>query len=345
MKSRLIITTLIIVQHLIFWSLNTQALPFDNYDYYLPANGLSPQVAATGGINLTNPNFTNTSYYNPSLLAFRKPSTVSISYRLYNEKNTELDEDQLPVGTSLSWHREALSYVGIEAQNFAFNYYSLAMLHHDKGEQYQNRNYLNYYLNGYRVAYGSESGQLAFGVNFTLLSGRSIYYSELETEDNTAVKFIDDRAFGYGFDFGAVVKSNTLAYGFFIPNLLSSIYWRDHDRQSMRRRFITGAQYGTDDSFIVTGLSRKFDFKSPNTYHIGIQQNINVGRIRGEYHEIPIRIGAYSEEPLWKLEHLNYGFGTGIKYGYFTLDISVNTVDNNWNDYYILSSISISVDQ
>ncbi len=337
--NRTLLTTIIMVSTAL-----TFALPIRNYDYYLTENGLSPQVAATGGINLTNPSFTNTSFYNPSLLAFREPSTVSISYRIYHEDETKLNDYDLPEETSLLWHRSAISYIGVEAQNFSFNYYSLSQLNFDEGEQNNDRNYINYYLDGYRISYGSESGQLAFGLNFSFLTGRAVYYRELGVE-NKPTEFIDDKAYGYGVDFGAVIKSNTLAYGLFIPNMLSRIHWSESSRQSMQRRFITGVQYGTDESFIVTGLSRKFDFKSSSTFHVGIQQNIDIGTIRGEYNTVPIRIGAYSEKPLWQLEYLRYGFGSGIRYGYFMLDLSINTTHKDWKNYYILGSISVSIDQ
>lgn len=318
--------------------------PITNYHYYRTANGLSPAVSATGGINLTNARFPNTSYYNPAVLAFRRTSTLSTSLRFYNEKETLLNELGIPENESFQWHSESMAYIGIEAENVAFNYFSMANIEHEYTDHDDFQNYLDYYLDCYRVSYGSKSGMLAFGLNISYLTGRTVYLRETKENNITKVdNFVDEKARGYSLDFGAVVKSNNFSYGLYIPNLMSKLYWSESDNVSLQRRFAAGVQVGNDRSFISSGISRRFRFRSANTYHFGFQQFVQMGTIRGQSYIMPVRLGAYSSESFWKFKDLNYGFGTGIQSGYFHFDISLNTSDFEWDNYYIMTSISMTM--
>jgi len=342
---KIIYTALLIIVYLyISTGLAADKLPITNYHYYRVSNGLSAAVSATGGINLTNASFSNTSFYNPALLAFRDKSTISTTFRIYKDNSSILNQQGLPVNESFQWHKDSISSLGLESEEVAFNYFSMANINFEHQSENGFQNYLDYYLDCYRVSYASKSGSLAFGFNTSFLMGRAVYLRQQIIEDEKIVEaFIDDKAKGYSVDFGAVIKSDNVSYGLYIPNLISKIYWRDSKNNSLCRRLKAGIQVGSDDSFISSSISRKFRFRADNTYHIGLQQSIHVGAIRGGYYKIPIRIGAYSTESLWNYKELNYGIGTAFQQGYFTIDVSVNTVDSHWEDYHITLSISVGM--
>lgn len=321
--------------------------PVRNYHYYTPENGVSAAVTAIGGINLTNASLTNTSYYNPALLAFRKKTTISTTVRTYYEDEMPLDSYGLPTPESSAWNSNFPACISVEAEDVAFNYINFAKLNFEAGNKGNNLNFANYYLNGYRFSYASksETEDLALGFNATFLSSRVVHFKETTADDPYDTVFIDDRGFGYSIDLGGVYKTETFAVGFFIPNMLSKIYWKDDENVSMQSRLHTGVQYGTENSYVVTGYSGRFGFKSDHAYHFGFQQNIRMGTITGEYYTVPLRIGAYADENLRKLNQLNYSFGSGITYRYFDLDFSFSTADNSWNEYLFMATISVSMEQ
>ena len=327
-------------------TLRAADFPVTYYDYWSPLNGYSPEVSATGGLNLTRPHSTHTAFYNPALLAFRDRTTISASMRYNGEDESHFDSRGIPGEGSSSWQRENFSYLGIDSENIGFSYVALASLQMDKrtvSDETEYANYLDYYLDAYRFSFAEKTGLLSFGLNLSLINGRVVYLRErLEGDLQLTEQFVDSRGWGYNLDFGAAVKNGNVSYGLTIPNLLSKVFWEDHENYSFQRRLHAGIQYGEGVNYIVSGLSRKFDFSSNNTYHLGMQQMISFGMIRGQYQYLPLRVGVFAEK-FNNLKRLGYSLGTGYSFSYFQLDLAYVMHDQQEKRYSALFSLSVGL--
>ena len=327
-------------------NLHAGPYPVVFYDYWQVVNGYSPQVAGTGGLNLTEPHTTHTAFYNPALLAFRERTVISGSIRYFKEDETLYAADQLPDRESSKWYRKNFSYLGIDSENVGFSYFSLANLHLEReypaGESTE-RYYLDYYLDAYRLSFAEKSGLLAFGLNLSLLKGRVVYLREsMQEEDYLTEQFIDSPGWGYNLDFGAVVKSDRMSYGLTIPNLLGKIYWKDNPDYTLQRRLHLAAQWGAGENYITGGLTRKFDFKSDNTYHLGFQQAISFGVFRGEYQFLPLRVGLFFEQ-FKNWQDVGYSIGSGYQYSIFQIDISYMMLNQEKKNHSLVAAISVGL--
>jgi len=330
-------------------NLSAITFPVSFYDYQSFSNGYSAEVAGTGGLNLTRPHSTHAAYYNPALLAFRDRTTVTLTYRYNFEKSRVYDNLQMPEHSSIDWYKEDFCYLGIDSENVGFSYLSLANLQLDRmveANDFRERHYIDYYLNGYRLSFADRSGLLAFGLNLTLLSGRVVYFrdsSQIEGKDDGLAKdFIDSRGWGYNIDFGAAVKSGYLSYGLTVPNILSRVYWRDNPDHSLQRRFNLGLQYGSDDDFVTFGLSREFNFSADSTYHLGVQQLLSFGLLRGDYQFVPLRLGLFSEK-FKRIKDLGYSIGTGYNYKVVQIDISYTMLNQENKRHTVLMTLSLGL--
>jgi len=110
----------------------------------------------------------------------------------------------------------------------------------------------------------------------------------------------------------------------------------------MQRRILASVQWGDDNNFITSGISSKFDFSSSSTYHIGLQQNVSLGMIRGEYQIVPFRAGVFSRS-FDSFRNMGFSFGTGYQYSYFQIDAAISTEDTSWDKYYYIVSLSVSM--
>jgi len=342
---------LLLVLFVLFLTANifASSFPISYYDYLNFSNNFSAEVAGSGGLNLTRPHSTDTSYYNPALLAFRETTTISMTYRYLFEKERVYDNLHIPERGSTDWDKDDFCYLGIDSENVGFSYLSFASLQLDRiveNNGVTERHYIDYYLNGYRVSFADRSGLLAFGLNLTLLSGRVVYFRDSILEKGerrgTTGDFIDSRGWGYNLDFGAAVKNGSMSYGLTIPNILGKVYWRDNPDYSLQRRFNLGIQYGTDRDFITFGLSRKFNFSSNSTYHLGLQQLISFGLLRGEYQFMPLRLGLFSEK-FTRIKDLGYSIGTGYTYKILQIDVSYMMLDQEKNRHTILMTLSVGL--
>lgn len=326
--------------------MGADTFPIDFYDYFTVANAFSAEVAGTGGLNVTNPHSSHTSFYNPGLLAFRQTTTLSATLRHFSEGETDYGADQLPESNSNRWFKNGFSYFGMDTENLGFSYFALTKLQMDREirtEEVIERYYVDYYLDAYRFSFADRSGLVAFGFNMTLLAGRAVYLQETIVDQiGVSELFVDSRAWGYNLDFGAVLKSGNLAYGVMVPNLLSRVYWQDNPNYSLQRRLHAGMQFGDDYNYILTGISRKFDLSSDSVYHIGLQQILSFGVIRGDYHYLPLRVGIHAEE-FRRLRDIGYSAGTGYRYSIFQIDISYMMSERENNGYGVLMAISVGL--
>ncbi len=335
----------------VFWlllmiSLQAGSFPVAFYDYHQTVNGYSPEVSSVGGLNLTNPQSSHTAFYNPALLAYRTKTTMSSTFRFFSERTTEYDHRQMPDENSMRWYRDNFSYFGFDSENIGFSYVALANLaierevHH---EDHDERIHTDYYLDAYRFSFADKTGLLAMGFNVSLLAGRVVYLREsIIDEDSYTEQFIDSRGWGYNIDFGAIIKSGSISYGLTIPNLLSRVYWQDNPDHSLERRLHAGFQWGDGENYLVSGYSRKFDLSSQATYHLGLQQIIDFGMIRGGYHSMPLRLGLHTES-FRSLKDIGFSAGTGYQYSVFQIDLAymVDSIERNREVF--LFSLSIGL--
>ncbi|MBW6516730.1 MAG: hypothetical protein K0B81_08990 [Candidatus Cloacimonetes bacterium] len=340
-------TTVLIVYFIgLLSGLNADPFPITFYDYQQVINNYSPQVAAVGGLNITEPTNTHTAFYNPALLAFREKTVITATLRYFSEAKTAYGVDQQPVHDSSKWYRNDFSYLGIDSHNIGFSYVALADLKLERDyetEGESERLYLDYYLDAYRFSFAERSGLLAFGFNLSFLTGRTVYLRELSQDDvYISEQFVDSRSWGYNVDFGAAVKSGGLSYGLTIPNLLSRVYWKDHPSYSLQRRLQAGIQWGEDENYLLAGISRKFDFSSDNLYHFGLERAISFGLLRGDYQYMPLRLGLFTEQ-FNNLKDIGYAFGTGFQYSMLQIDLSYMMIDQEKKNYAVLLSLSAGI--
>ena len=342
----MIITLLAIVFMATGVNLRGDPFPVDFYDYQQVINGYSPQVSAVGGINVTEAGTTHTAFYNPALLAFRDRTTISATMRYLSEEETAYSGNQIPVNESVEWYRNGFSYLGVDSENIGFAFFSVADLEIDReittGEG-TDRYYLDYYLDAYRFSFAEKSGLLAFGFNLTFLTGRTVFLKEQIREEFTiSEQFVDSKGWGYSLDFGAAVKSGSISYGLTIPNLMGKVHWQGQRNYSLQRRLQAGVQWGEGDSYVMSGISRKFALSSETTYHIGLERAINFGVAGGEYQFMPFRVGIFTEK-FDKFKNIGYGIGTGYQYSIFQIDLSYLMADQERKSYSVMMAFTAGI--
>ncbi len=326
--------------------LAANGIPLSFYDYHRPLNGFSPEVTATGGLNVTNPQSSHTAFYNPALLAFRDKTVIAVTARYFSEQKTGYDEKELPEANSIEWYRSDFSYFGFDGEGVGFSYAALADLSLERmvsGEETTERHYADYYLDAYRISFAERSGMLGIGFNLSLLTGRVVYYRESIQDDlHFAGQFTDKRGWGYNMDFGAVVKSGGLSYGLTVPNLLSKLYWQGERNETLQRRIHTGIQWGNENNYVVSGYSRKFSLSSKSTYHLGMQQIMDFGMIRGQRHYLPLRVGINTES-FRKLKEIGYSIGSGYRFSVFQIDAAFMTDHGDRERFTVQVSLSVGL--
>ncbi|MFA5498536.1 MAG: hypothetical protein WCX83_03165 [Candidatus Cloacimonas sp.] len=324
------------------------ANPIYNYDYHNVENEHSPAVIATGGLNVTNPFGTHTANGNPALLVYRKTATIASSFRLFHSNNNTYDNLGMPPKKSLEWKGEYLTYLGFDTEKIGFNYHNLVNLnmdHHQISDSLDKHYYSNYYLNAYKLSIADSNQQFAMGLSISFLSGRMVYLSEQNTNTESPYQrdlFIDSRGLGYAVDLGAATSYDTINFGMKIPNVMSKVYWKDQPNKKLDRKIQLGIQWGDEQNFVVSGLSRKFDFKSKNTYHLGIQQNIRYGVIGGIEYYVPLRVGINGKS-LINIRDNTISVGTGYEISSFQIDVSYSLIDVRKNYYSLVTAISFTL--
>ena len=346
MRQKFIATILLTLAISTFVATNVFANPIFNYDYHNTENGHSPAALATGGLNITNPNGTHTAYGNPALLAFRDNTNIATTFRLYHDTNSIYNSQGMPPKNSFEWKKEHFTYLGVDAKRIGVSYSNLADLKVDRQEVNEDRitnYYADYYLDAYRISVADNTGGLSFGLSVSLLKGRMVYLSESSDNEFAPFErevFIDSKGLGYSIDFGAAVHYGALNYGLMIPNVLSRVYWQDEPNKSLDRKVQLAAQWGNEKNYIVSGISRKFDFKSPTIYHMGFQQNFYYGAIKGIEYYMPLRLGLYGKS-FKNISDNVFSIGSGFTYSYFQFDSTYSITDIKNNHYMILSALSV----
>lgn len=324
----------------LFTFLSLSGFPITDYDYHICENAISPITAAMGGINVTNLDDCALIYNNPALLSYMKTSTMIISAKYDPEEEKSFSE---VLHSSNTLKDAKINYFSFTIDSGGFAYQPLAKINIDRSWDdslsVSHKEYHNYYLDAYQLAFSEKNDYLSYGLNLKYLTGRMVYLKE-HLYDSNWIKdeFIDSTVQGFSADLSFSVRRETYAYGLNFYDVFSKLYWKDHKNANLVRRFAFATQIMGENFIYTSGVSSRLEFNSKHNYHFGIQRNM---QFRNQI--IPIRAGVYSQK-FDKAKNIFVSFGFGYYIGdNFRIDISATSNDSDIHTTKYLLSFSLNI--
>ena len=333
-----IITKLVMTILFTYLSLNLFAYPSIDYDWQLPARNISPIGISLGGINQVYAEDFGIANENPALLALRKGTYFSTTFRSNRMNNKNLSSVLNP---SYLLKSKQFTYFTVSMPKFAVAYQPIV----NKTERYEDsskKTYHDLYMNSYVLSFAAQDEdftKLTLGFNLKLIDGRQFYHKHLK-ENNQLIldEFIDDSVIGYSSDLGLTYNHNTILVGLTLKDVISKLYWNERKDNHLRQRFSFGVGFYNENSTFQLATQGRLNKSEEQTYHIGYGYSLNFGNATTQ--SLGLKLGMFSDQ-FDEMDNINYTMGFGYTISMFRIDISAISAGFTMDNTDYLFSVTV----
>lgn len=319
-------------------SVNLLAYPSIDYDWQLPARNVSPIGIAFGGVNQVYAEDFGVAYENPALLALRKGSYFSTTFR-----SNRMDDQNLSnvLNPSYLLSDKQFTYFTFSLPKFAISYQPVV----NENTQEENDLYSSYhdlYMNCYSLSFAAQDEdftKLTLGFNLKFIDGRQVYQKH-KKENNQLIlsEFVDGSVLGYSSDIGLTYKHNTILVGLTLKDFVSKLYWDDRNDNHLRQRFSIGAGFYNENSIFQIASQGRLNKPDEQTYHLGYGYSLNFGNAATQ--SLGLKAGMFSDR-FDEMDNINYTMGLGYTVSMFRVDISVISAGFTMDNTDYLFSVTV----
>lgn len=332
------IVSLIFLTFILAVSLNLFAYPAIDYDWQQPARNVSPIGIALGGINQVFAEDFGVAYENPALLALRRGTYFSATFRS-NRMNNEAISGILNPSYLLS--DKQFTYYTFSLPKFAISYQPI----YNKTETFENSfisDYHDLYMNAFTLSLAAQDDdytKLTLGFNLKFIEGRQIFQRHRKQVGELVLQeFVDGSVVGYSSDIGMTYRQNSILVGLTLKDIVSQLYWNDRSNDHLRKRYSLGMGFYNENSTFQLATQGRFNKAEEQTYHIGYGYSLNYGSSLNQ--SLGFKAGMYSDK-FEEMDSINYTFGLGYTLSMFRIDVSLVSAGFTMDNTDYLFSITL----
>ncbi len=332
------ITKLGVILSLIISTYQLSAYPSINYDWQLPLRNISPIGMAFGGVNQVFAEDFGVADENPALLALRKGTYFSTTFRI-----NQIDGENLGSVFNPRYllKDKQFTYFSLSLPNFAIAYKPIIKTSQTT-EDGTKVEYHDLYLNSYVLSFSAKDEsypKLSMGFNLKFIDGRQVYQNHRKDFGQLILnEFVDGSVLGYSTDLGFTYQHDSILLGLTLKDLVSRLYWNDRKNNHLRQRYSFGTGFYNENSTFQVATQGRFNKIDEQTYHLGYGYSLNFQNATS--HSLGLKVGMFSDK-FNEMDNISYTLGFGYTISMFRVDISAVSGGFTLNNTDYLFSVTI----